>query len=45
MIDNFFTMFPGQGSQRAGMAGHLLREHPAPPDASWRARRTPPACR
>ncbi|MFD8424930.1 ACP S-malonyltransferase [Streptomyces sp. NPDC059668] len=28
MIDNFFTMFPGQGSQRAGMAGHLLREHP-----------------
>ncbi|MEU7553065.1 ACP S-malonyltransferase [Streptomyces sp. NPDC044571] len=28
MIDNLFTMFPGQGSQRAGMAGHLLREHP-----------------
>jgi [acyl-carrier-protein] S-malonyltransferase len=28
MIDNLFTMFPGQGSQRAGMAGHLLRDHP-----------------
>ncbi|WP_331742302.1 ACP S-malonyltransferase (plasmid) [Streptomyces sp. NBC_00876] len=28
MSDNLFTMFPGQGSQRAGMAGHLLREHP-----------------
>lgn len=28
MIDQPFTMFPGQGSQRAGMAGHLLREHP-----------------
>lgn len=28
MVDNLFTMFPGQGSQRAGMAGHLLREHP-----------------
>jgi [acyl-carrier-protein] S-malonyltransferase len=28
MIDNLFTMFPGQGSQRAGMAAHLVREHP-----------------
>jgi [acyl-carrier-protein] S-malonyltransferase len=28
MSDNLFTMFPGQGSQRAGMAGHLVREHP-----------------
>lgn len=28
MSDNQFTMFPGQGSQRAGMAEHLLREHP-----------------
>ncbi|GGJ51325.1 ACP S-malonyltransferase [Streptomyces brasiliensis] len=28
MSDNQFTMFPGQGSQRAGMASHLLREHP-----------------
>lgn len=28
MSDNLFTMFPGQGSQRAGMAAHLLRDHP-----------------
>lgn len=45
MIDNLFTMFPGQGSQRAGMAGHLLRDHPRTADASWPAPRTRPACR
>lgn len=28
MIDNLFTMFPGQGSQRAGMAAQLVRDHP-----------------
>ncbi|MER7720003.1 ACP S-malonyltransferase [Streptomyces flaveolus] len=28
MSENRFTMFPGQGSQRAGMAAHLLRDHP-----------------